>query len=390
MKFASRIDKLPPYVFAGIAAKLAKLRESGVDVLNFTMGDPDVPTPDYLLDAMCEAVHRPENARYPDYFGKPALRRAIADWYGDRFAVQLEPDTEVLPLIGSKEGIANVALAFVDPGEAVMVPDPSYPVYKFGTIMADGVVCSLPVTEENGWIPDFDSIDPALARRVNVIWLNYPNNPTGALADLECFERVIAWAKRYDVIVAHDNPYSEISYDGYRAPSILQVPGAKDIAVEFNSLSKTYSMAGSRIGMVVGNAEVIDVLGRIKTNIDSGVYGAVQDTAVAALTGDQSWIPTRNEIYKRRRDKLCDALALASIKVTRPLAGLYLWAHVPEGYNSSGFAAAMLEKLGIAVTAGSSYGKQGEGYFRMSLTVPDTQVDAAVERLVGHTWATLA
>jgi len=386
MKFASRIDKLPPYVFAGMAAKLAKLRESGVDVLNFAMGDPDVPTPTYLLDTMCEAVHRVENARYPDYFGKSTLRRAIADWYGDRFDVQLEPNTEVLPLIGSKEGIANVALAFVDPGEAVMVPDPSYPVYKFGTIMADGIVCSLPVTKENNWLPDFDSVDSDLARRVNVIWLNYPNNPTGALADLDFFERVIAWAKRYDVIVAHDNPYSEITYDGYCAPSILEVPGAKDIAVEFNSLSKTYSMAGSRIGMVVGNAQVIDVLGRIKTNIDSGVYGAVQDTAVAALTGDQSWLPARNEIYRRRRDKLCDALALAGIIVTKPLAGLYLWAKVPEGYDSTRFAAEMLEKLGIAVTAGSSYGIQGEGYFRMSLTVPDTQVDSAVERLAGLTW----
>ena len=386
MKFASRIDKLPPYVFAGTAAKLAKLRESGVDVLNFTMGDPDVPTPDYLLDAMCEAVHRPENARYPDYFGKPALRRAIADWYAARFNVQVEPDTEVLPLIGSKEGIANVALAFIDPGEAALVPDPSYPVYKFGTIMADGVVCSLPVTEEKGWLPDFDSIDRDLAHQVNVIWLNYPNNPTGALADLDCFERAIDWAKRYDVIVAHDNPYSEITYDGYRAPSILEVPGAKDIAVEFNSLSKTYSMAGSRIGMVVGNAQVIDVLGRIKTNIDSGVYGAVQDTAVAALTGDQSWIPARNDIYRRRRDKLCDALALAGIKVTKPLAGLYLWGRVPDAYDSTGFAAAMLEKLGIAVTAGTSYGKQGEGYFRMSLTVPNAHVDSAVERLAQHKW----
>src|SRR5688500_2355971 len=282
IKFANRIDKLPPYVFAGMAAKLAQLREAGIDVLNFTMGDPDVPTPDYLLEVLCEASHKPENARYPDYLGKPALRRAIADWYHARFSVELEPSTEVLPLIGSKEGIANIALAFVDPGEAVLVPDPSYPVYKFGTIMADGIVCSLVVKEEDGWLPDFDAIDPDLARRVNVIWLNYPNNPTGALADLECFEKVISWAKRYDVIVAHDNPYSEITYDGYRAPSILQVPGAKDIAVEFNSLSKTYSMAGNRIGMVVGNAEVVNVLGRIKTNIDSGVYGAVQDTAIAA------------------------------------------------------------------------------------------------------------
>jgi LL-diaminopimelate aminotransferase len=381
MKFANRIDKLPPYVFAGLSAKLAKLRESGIDVLNFTMGDPDVPTPGYLLDKMCEAIHIPENARYPDYFGKPALRRAIADWYGSRFGVNLEPTTEVLPLIGSKEGIANVALAFVDPGEAVLVPDPSYPVYKFGTIMADGVVCALPVTEQNGWLPDFETIEADLARQVNVIWLNYPNNPTGALADLDFFERAVAWARKYDVIIAHDNPYSEITYDGYQAPSILQVPGAKEIAVEFNSLSKTYSMAGNRIGMVVGNAEVINVLGRIKTNIDSGVYGAVQDTATAALTGDQSWIPERNEIYRRRRDVLCDALCRAGISVTKPRAGLYLWARVPGGYRSAEFADLLLQQLGIAVTSGPSYGQQGEGYFRMSLTVQDHDVDEAVARI---------
>ena len=383
MKFAGRIDRLPPYVFAGMASKLAALRASGVDVLNFTMGDPDVPTPAYLLEAMNEAVLRSENARYPDYFGKPALRRAIADWYGTRFGVALEPDTEVLPLIGSKEGIANIALAFVDPGEAVLVPDPSYPVYKFGTVMADGVVCSLPVSASHGWLPDFDLIDNDLASRVNVVWLNYPNNPTGAVADLAFFERAVAWAKKHDVIIAHDNPYSEITFDGYRAPSILQVAGAKDIAVEFNSLSKTYSMAGSRIGMAVGNAEVINVLGRIKTNIDSGVYGAVQDTAIVALSGDQSWIPERNEIYRRRRDKLCDALNRAGIAVSRPKASLYLWARVPGGYQSAKFADLLLEQLGIAVTSGASYGQQGEGYFRMSLTVPDQDVDAAVSRLAG-------
>ena len=381
MRFSSRVERLPAYLFASMAARLAEVRASGVEVVNLTIGDPDVPTPGYLLDALCEAAHRQENSRYPDYFGKPALRQAIADWYGARFGVHLDPRTEVLPLIGSKEGIANVALAFVDPGESALVPDPSYPVYKFGTIMADGVVCPLPLREEDGWLPDLETLDSALAGEVNVLWLNYPNNPTGALANLEFFERVIHWAKRHDIIIAHDNPYSEITYDGYTSPSILQAPGAKDVAVEFNSLSKTYSMAGHRIGMVVGNARIVEVLGRIKSNIDSGVYGAIQDTALVALTGDQSWIPARNDTYKRRRDVLHAALTRAGIRASKPRAGLYMWASVPEGYTSSSFADRLLTTTGIAVTPGSSYGKQGEGYFRISLTVPDDQVDAAVERL---------
>ncbi len=277
--------------------------------------------------------------------------------------------------------IANVALAFVDPGQGALVPDPSYPVYKYGTIMADGVPLSLPLREENGWLPDLDALDSSVMRDVNVLWLNYPNNPTGATADLDFFERAVHWAKRHDIIIAHDNPYSEITFDGYRPPSILQVAGAKDVAVEFNSLSKTYSMAGDRIGMVVGNADIVGVLGRIKSNIDSGIYGAIQDTAILALTGDQSWIPTRNDIYCRRRDVVCDTLASIGIEAARPKAGLYVWAKTPRGFTSKAFADNLLDVTGIAVTAGSSYGAQGEGYFRMSLTVPDEQVAAAMEKL---------
>ena len=380
MKFASRMDKLPPYVFAGMAKKLAELRASGVEVINFGMGDPDVPTPDNLVDAMCEAARKPENARYPGFFGKPQLRRAIADWYERRFNIALDPDDEVLPLIGSKEGIANVALAFVDPGQAALVPDPSYPVYKYGTLMADGVPVPLPLYEEKGWLPDLEALDPSVINNVNVLWLNYPNNPTGGVADLEFFSRVVHWAKRHDVIVAHDNPYCDVTYDGYDPPSILQVPDAKDICVEFNSLSKTYSMAGHRIGMAVGNRQVIEVLGRIKSNIDSGIYGAVQDTAIAALSGDQSWIPARNRIYAKRRDKLCEALALIGVDAPKPKASLYIWARVPDGHTSKSFADWLLSSSGIAITPGGSYGSQGEGFFRMSLTVPDEQVDAACRR----------
>lgn len=381
MKFASRIDKLPPYVFAGLAKRIADLRASGVQVINFGMGDPDVPTPDYLVDAMCEAVRDNANFHYPDYFGKRKLREAISGWYEQRFGVHFNPDSEVLPLIGSKEGIANIALAFVDPGEAALVPDPSYPVYKYGTIMADGVVVPLPLTEENGWKPDLDTLDSSVGYGVNVLWLNYPNNPTGATVDLEFFERVVHWAARHDVIIAHDNPYSDISYDGYRPPSILQVPGARDIAVEFNSLSKTFSMAGYRIGMAVGNRDIIRVLGQIKTNIDSGIYGAIQDAATEALTGDQSWIPERNLIYQRRRDKVVAALARIGVHAPLPKASLYVWARVPQGYTSKGFADVLLDTTAIAVTPGSSYGAQGEGYVRLSLTVPDDQIDRACERL---------
>jgi len=246
--------------------------------------------------------------------------------------------------------------------------------------MADGIPIPMPLLEENGWLPDLDALDVS-GSEVNVMWLNYPNNPTGAVADLEFFERAVHWAKKHDVIIAHDNPYSEVAFDGYRPPSILEVAGAMDIAVEFNSLSKTFSMAGHRIGMVVGNAEIVGVLGRIKTNIDSGIYGAIQDVAITALTSDMSWVPVRNEIYRRRRDKLCDLLGEIGIEAPRPKASLYLWAHVPEGYTSRSFADFLLDKAGVAITPGTSYGAQGDGYFRMSLTVSDAEVEAAITRL---------
>jgi len=380
MRFANRIEKLPPYVFALQAKRIAEMRASGIQVINFGMGDPDIPTPDPLLDTMCEAVRDPRNSRYPDYFGKPALRRAIADWYGGRFGVDLDPDTEVLPLIGSKEGIANLAVALVDSSKAALVPDPSYPTYKFGTIMADGIIRTLPLSEENGWLPDLEAVEHHSTQPITVLWLNYPNNPTGAVADLEFFDRAVNWARRHDVIIAHDNPYSDLAFDGYMAPSILEVPGAKDVSVEFNSLSKTYSMAGWRIGMVVGNPEIIEVLGRIKTNIDSGIYGAIQDAAVAALTGDQSWIPERNKIYEERRNKLCAALELLGVSAPRPKASLYLWGRVPAGYTSKEFAEQLLAATGIVVTPGTSYGAQGEGYIRLSMTVSDAEVEDACRR----------
>lgn len=381
MKFANRVTLLPPYVFATMAQRIAARRATGDHVINFGMGDPDIPMPDFLIDALCQAAHDPATHRYPSYFGLPALREAISAWYQRRFAVTLDPITEVLPLIGSKEGIANIALAFCDPGEIALVPDPGYPVYRYGAIMADGQVYPVPLRADRGWLPDLESLSQEVREQANLLWLNYPNNPTGATADLAFFAEVVTFARRYDIIICHDNPYSEICYDGYRPPSILQVPGARDVAVEFNSLSKTYNMAGMRVGMVVGNAQVIEALSRIKSNIDSGLPTMLQQTGVAALTGDQDWIQERNLIYQRRRDLLCQALSAAGIQAPPPRASLYIWGAVPAGMTSAAFANHLFEHQAIVVTPGTSFGAGGEGYFRMSVTVPDNEVTLAAERL---------
>ena len=381
MKFAERVSGLPPYVFAKMAKRIADRAARGDKVINFGMGDPDLATPDYIIEDLCRAAHDPKTHRYPSYFGLPALRTAIADWYRQRFDVTLDPTTEVLPLIGSKEGIANIALAFCDPGELAILPDPGYPVYLYGAIMADGRTYDMPLLAERGWLPDLNALPLAVREQGNVMWLNYPNNPTGATADLAFFEEVIDFARKYDIIICHDNPYSDVTYDGYRAPSILQVPGAREVAVEFNSLSKTYNMAGARIGMVVGNPLVIDALSRIKSNIDSGIPTFVQQAAITALTGDQSWICDRNKIYERRRDLICTALQKAGIPATPPKASLYIWGPVPAGMTSAEFADRLLEEAAIVVTPGTSFGDHGEGYFRLSLTVPDADVALAAERL---------
>jgi LL-diaminopimelate aminotransferase len=364
-----------------MAQRIAARRAKGDHVINFGMGDPDIPMPDFLVEDLCRAAHDPATHRYPSYFGLPALREAITDWYRRRFDVTLDSGTEVLPLIGSKEGIANIALAFCDPGEIALVPDPGYPVYRYGAIMADGQVFPVPLRAERGWLPDLESIPQEIREQANLLWLNYPNNPTGATADLDFFAEVIAFARRYDIIVCHDNPYSEIGYDGYRAPSILQVPEAREVAVEFNSLSKTYNMAGVRVGMVVGNAQVIEALSRIKSNIDSGLPTMLQQTAITALTGDQSWTVERNRIYQRRRDLLCRALCAAGIQAPPPRASLYIWGAVPEGMTSAAFANHLFDQQAVVVTPGTSFGACGEGYFRMSVTVPDSDVEMAAERL---------
>ncbi|MBI4233606.1 MAG: LL-diaminopimelate aminotransferase [Chloroflexi bacterium] len=381
MRFAKRIEKLPPYLFVEISRKIAEKRARGEEVITFAIGDPDIPTPSHILNRLLETAQDPPNHRYPETDGLPELRRAIATWYGRRFGVSLDPDKEVVPLIGAKEGIAHVPLCFIDPGDIALVPDPGYPVYAVGTMFAGGEPYLLPLLDENGWLPDLDIIPKSVAQEAKVLWLNYPNNPTSAVAPLEYFERAVAFCKRYGIALLHDAPYSEVAYDGYKPVSVLQVPGAKDVSIEFHSLSKSYNMTGWRIGMAVGNAQMINALFRVKSNMDSGIPQAIQYAAIGALLGPQECIEEHNRIYQRRRDTLVPALARLGLRVTPPKASLYVWARVPQGYTSAGFATTLLEQQSIVVTPGSGYGKYGEGYIRLSMTLPDTDLEKAVQRL---------
>ena len=381
MRLANRIEKLPPYLFVEINKKIAEKRAQGVDVVSFGIGDPDIPTPAHILDRLNEASRVPANHRYPESDGLPEFRKAIAGWYHRRFGVTLDPDTEVLPLIGAKEGIAHMSLCFIDPGDVALVPDPGYPVYSVGTLFAGGESHWMPLLEENGWLPDLDAIPEDVARKAKILWINYPNNPTGAVADLAFFDKVAAYAKRYDIAVCHDAPYTEIAFDGCRPPSFLQAAGAMDVGVEFHSLSKSYNMTGWRVGMAVGNATMINALMRVKSNLDSGVPQAIQLAAIEALTGPQDCIEKNVAHYQRRRDKLVAALTRLGLRVMPPKASLYLWARVPEGFTSAEFAAKLIDEAAVVVTPGSGYGRYGEGYVRLSLTLPDQDLDKGVERL---------
>ena len=388
MNFARRIERLPPYLFAEINRKVAEKQAQGVDVISFAIGDPDLPTPPHVIESLREASLDPANHRYPETEGLPELREAIARWYEGRFGVALDPQREVLPLIGSKEGIGHIALCFIDPGDVALVPDPGYPVYAVGTMFAGGEAYYLPLREENDFLPDLESVPEAVARRAKVLWLNYPNNPTGAVADLEFFERAVAFAKRYGIAVLHDGPYSEVAFDGYRPPSFLQVPGAREVGIEFHSLSKSYNMTGWRIAMVVGNAAIIDALMRVKSNLDSGIPQAIQRMAIAALEGPQDCIEEHNRVYQRRWDRLVSALTRLGLRVRPPKASLYVWARVPEGTTqtgspSMGFATRLLEEAGVVVTPGIGYGPSGEGYVRLSLTIADERLEEGVRRLEG-------
>jgi LL-diaminopimelate aminotransferase len=383
MKLAKRVESLPPYLFAEISKKIAAKRAQGVDVVTFAIGDPDLPTPKHILDKLHEAADDPANHRYPESEGLPELRQSIADWYDRRFEVKFDPLKETLPLIGSKEGIAHMALCFIDPGDLALSPDPGYPVYEIGTMFAGGTTYSLPCSAETGWKPDLEAVPGDIADRAKLLWLNYPNNPTGAVADFDFFERAVAWAKKHDVAICHDNPYCDVAYDGYKPISIFQVPGARDVAVEFNSWSKIYNMTGWRIGMVVGNPQMVDALMRVKSNVDSGIPQAIQRMAIEAVYGPQDCIDEHNQIYQRRRDRMVEVLQKIGLKVEKPKASLYVWARLPDGVKSGDYAARLIEDCAVVVTPGRGYGVNGEGYVRLSVTTPDDRMEEGLRRLVG-------
>jgi LL-diaminopimelate aminotransferase len=386
LTLARRVQQLQPYLFAQISKKIAAKREQGVDIISFGVGDPDLPTPKHIIDALVEAARDPANHRYPETDGLPELRRAIAGFYERRFGLGLDADREVVPLIGSKEGIGHIPLCLIDPGDLALVPDPGYPVYPVSVQFAGGTAYELPMSEDRGFLPDLEAIPADLAWQAKLLWLNYPNNPTSAVADLGFFERAVAFAKKYEIVIVHDMAYSEVAYDEYVPPSFLQAKGARDIAIEVHSLSKSYNMAGWRIGMAVGNADLIDALMRVKTNLDSGIPNAIQRMAIAALEGPQDCIAEHNRVYQRRRDKLVEALRGIGLRVTPPKASLYVWAGLPGGMKSVEFAERVLDQTGVVVTPGIGYGRNGEGYVRLSLSVPDERLDEGIRRLQAFRW----
>jgi len=383
MRLAKRIKNLRPYLFAEITEKIAEKRSKGKDLVSFAIGDPDIATPPHIVERLCQAARDPINHHYPETGGLPQLRQAIAEWYKKRFGVSLDAEKEVLPLIGAKEGVAHIALCFIDPGDIALVPDPAYPVYSKGTEFAGGEPYYMPLTEENNFLPALDTIPPQVLKQAKLLWINYPNNPTGAVADIDFFNRVVEFANQHDLAVCHDGPYTEVTYDGYQPVSFMQAGGAKEIGVEFHSLSKSYNMTGWRIGMVVGNATMIDALKKVKSNLDSGAPQAIQYAAIEALTGPQDCIQEHNAIYQRRRDLMIDTLNNIGLKARAPRAGLYVWAKVPQGYTSMDFANDLLERVGVVVTPGIGYGKNGEGYVRLSVTVPDAALVKGLSRLSG-------
>jgi LL-diaminopimelate aminotransferase len=383
VRLAKRIEKLPPYLFVEIIKKMNEKKSHGEDVISFAIGDPDLPTPPHILDRLCQATQDSENHHYPETEGLPELRQAIAHWYERRFNLAFNPDKEVLPLIGSKEGIGHIALCFIDPGDIALVPDPAYPVFSLGTMFAGGESYFLPLLEENDFLPNLDKVPSSIADQAKLMWINYPNNPTSAIADLNFFERVVHFGKKYDIAVCHDAAYTEVAFDGYRPPSFLQSPGAREIGVEFHSFSKSYNMCGWRIGVAVGNEKMINALMRVKSNIDSGVPQAIQWAAIEALEGNQDCIEEHNKIYEHRRDLVIKVLDKIGLKAKLPKAGLYIWAKVPQGYTSANFTTKLLDETGVLVTPGNGYGKHGEGYIRISLTVPDKRLEEGLKKLEG-------
>jgi LL-diaminopimelate aminotransferase len=378
---ADRLRQLPPYLFKEIDRKKEEVRSKGVDIIDLGVGDPDLPTPDHIIKALKKAADDPANHQYPSYSGLNNFKDTVAEWYAERFGVVLDASTEVVSLIGSKEGIAHLPLAFINPGDVALVPTPAYPVYNIATIFAGGESFFMPLLSENKFLPDLENIPEEVAARAKILFINYPNNPTSAIADLDFFKRVVDFAGENDILVCHDAAYTEMAFDGYRPPSFLEVEGAKEVGMEFHSLSKTYNMTGWRIGFAVGNPVGVEGLGAIKSNIDSGVFQAVQLAGIEAIKGDQACVEEMSRIYTERRDLMVKGLRDSGFEVEVPKATFYLWIKVPKGYTSARLATRLLEEAGLVVTPGNGFGEPGEGYFRIALAQKKERLEEAVERL---------
>jgi LL-diaminopimelate aminotransferase len=407
VQLSDLINNLPPYHFADAKKKIAESRAQGVDVISLSMGDPDLPAPQPVIDRLCTALQEPENHRYPEYFGMRALHAAFAVWFKRRFDVSLVPERDMLPLLGSKEGLAYVAAAVLNAGDIALIPDPYYPVYVTGSTTVGAVPYMLPLREENGYLPDLESIPADVLAKARLLWLNYPNNPTAACADLGFFEHAVEFAHRHNLVIVHDMAYAEVYFDDYRPMSILQIPGASEVAVELHSLSKTYNMAGFRVGMLVGNAELVNAVGRLKSNIDSGMFRPIQYAAIEALQLPASWLEQRNAIYRHRRDLLVEGCNAMGMRAHETKAGLYIWAAVPQvpsapirpanaasqlvlrtqagrkekGFTVRDFTNWLFHKTGVFLTPGTNFGEAGEGYVRISMTAPDERIETALRRM---------
>ncbi|MFZ2486488.1 MAG: aminotransferase class I/II-fold pyridoxal phosphate-dependent enzyme [Anaerolineae bacterium] len=381
MRPAHRLDNVPMYVFAAHAARLRKLAAEGLDIIRLDIGEPDAPPPIFIIDELDKQARDPKKHGYAGYGGTPELKQAIADYYQRRFGVTLDATSETLPLLGSKEGLANIALAWLDPGDLAIVPDPGYPTYQMGAKMAGADVHFTPLERRLGWLPDLTAIPADVARRARLMWVSYPNNPTGAIAPMSFYEEAIDFCRRHDILLCSDLPYADITFDGYVAPSLLEVPGAKEVALEFNSLSKSHHMAGWRVGMAVGNAVAVKALLQIKSNVDSGIFRPVQDAATAALNADTGWMTARNEEYRQRRDIVLAGISAIGMKAETPQAGLYIWATPPAGYGSQEFADKILLETGVSFTPGDAYGPSGVGYIRVSLGTATAKIEQAMARL---------
>jgi LL-diaminopimelate aminotransferase len=378
--YAARMSDLPPYLFARIDEMKAQQQKKGTDIIDLGVGDPDLPTPVHIVSSLCEAAKNPENHHYPSYAGMPEYRSAVADWYKKRFSVSLDTKKEVIALMGSKDGIAHIAEAFVDPGDYVLVPSPGYPVYRTGTLFAEGRVHEMPLTRRNNFVPLLENVPKKIAKAAKLMFINYPNNPTAAVAPAGFYREVVDFASDHGIVVVSDNAYSEIAYDGYRAPSFLETQGAMEVGVEMHSLSKTYNMTGWRIGMAVGNEEILAGLGRVKTNVDSGVFNAVQRAAITALSGPQDCVKDACAIYEERRDVLVAGLRSLGFDLAAPEATFYVWLPVQD---CMAFAAKLLSEAGIVATPGVGFGSSGEGYVRFALTRPVTRINEAIESMRG-------